>query len=115
MFKLVTLLILFVFQKPTTEKGEKVLKRILNEKKMLRLAKLKAKKVIAVKGLKDIHEKKLEAYKKRLAARGGAPPTKKCKKQLPKPKGDKSKKSATANKTAAAPKTKPATVKKAKA
>lgn len=53
---------------------------------MLRAAKIKAKKVIAVKGLRDIHEKKLEAYKKRLAARGGAPPTKKCKKQLPKPK-----------------------------
>lgn len=53
---------------------------------MLRAAKLKAKKVIAVKGLRDIHEKKLEAYRKRLAARGGAPPTKKCKKQLPKPK-----------------------------
>jgi hypothetical protein len=63
-----------------------VLKRFINEKKMLRAAKLKAKKVIAVKGLREIHEKKLEAYKKRLAARGGAPPTKRCKKQLPKPK-----------------------------
>lgn len=62
------------------------MKRFINEKKMLRAAKLKAKKVIEVKGLKDIHEKKLEAYRKRLAARGGAPPTKKCKKQLPKPK-----------------------------
>ncbi|MDK3206081.1 hypothetical protein, partial [Escherichia coli] len=49
--------------KPTTEKGEKVLKRILNEKKMLRQAKIKAKKVIATKGLRDIHEKKLEAYR----------------------------------------------------
>jgi large subunit ribosomal protein L4e len=72
--------------RPTTEKGEKVLKRFINEKKMLRAAKIKAKKVIAVKGLREIHEKKLEAYKKRLAARGGAPPTKRCKKQLPKPK-----------------------------
>jgi len=53
---------------------------------MLRAAKIKAKKVIAVKGLREIHEKKLEAYKKRLAARGGAPPAKRCKKQLPKPK-----------------------------
>ncbi|MCP6484414.1 hypothetical protein NL492_26755, partial [Klebsiella pneumoniae] len=61
-------------------------KRFINEKKMLRAAKIKAKKIIAVKGLRDIHEKKLEAYKKRLAARNGAPPTKRCKKQLPKPK-----------------------------
>ncbi|KAF0755613.1 60S ribosomal protein L4, partial [Aphis craccivora] len=72
--------------RPTTEKGEKLLKRFINEKKMLRAAKIKAKKVIAVKGLREIHEKKLEEYRKRLAARGGAPPTKKCKKQLPKPK-----------------------------
>lgn len=79
-------LFIFLTQRPTTEKGEKVLKRFINEKKMLRAAKIKAKKVIAVKGLREIHEKKLEAYKKRLAARGGAPPTKKCKKQLPKPK-----------------------------
>lgn len=77
---------------------------------MLRAAKIKAKKVIAVQGLRDIHEKKLEAYKKRLAARGGAPPTKKCKKQLPKPKPktDKAKKSAPAKPAAtkAAPKAK---------
>lgn len=103
--------------KPTTEKGEKVLKRVLNEKKMLRLAKLKAKKVIAVKGLRDIHEKNLEAYKKRLAARDGAPPTKKCKRQLPKPKpkADKGKKPEPATKTAAVPKAKPVSGKKAKA
>lgn len=65
---------------------------------MLNAAKIKAKKVIAVKGLRDIHEKKLEAYRKRLAARDGAPPTKKCKKQLPKPKPktDKGKKPAKA-------------------
>lgn len=67
---------------------------------MLRAAKLQAKKVIAVKGLRDIHEKKLEAYRKRLAARGGAPATKRCKKQLPKPKPktDKGKKPAPATK-----------------
>jgi len=61
---------------------------------MLKAAKLKAKKVIAVKGLRDIHEKKLEAYKKRLAARNGAPPLKKCKRQFPKkkPKADQVKK-----------------------
>lgn len=81
---------------------------------MLRAAKIKAKKVIAVKGLRDIHEKKLEAYRKRLAARGGAPPTKKCKKQLPKPKpkAEKvSKKPAPAAK--AVPKTKAAVGKRA--
>jgi len=84
---------------------------------MLRLAKLKAKKVIAVKGLRDIHEKNLEAYKKRLAARDGAPPTKKCKRQLPKPKpkADKGKKPEPATKAAAVPKAKPVTGKKAKA
>lgn len=86
---------------------------------MLRAAKLKAKKVISVKGLRDIHEKKLEAYRKRLAARNGAPPTKKCKKQLPKPKPkeskttDKVKKAAPAASKAAAPKAK--TTGKAKA
>jgi len=109
------IIVLLILQKPTTEKGEKVLKRIINEKKMLRLAKLKAKKVISVKGLRDIHEKKLEAYRKRLAARGGVPPTKKCKKQLPKPKANKGKTSAPTTKSAAAPKAKPATGKKAKA
>lgn len=95
-----------LLQRPTTEKGEKVLKRFINEKKMLRAAKIKAKKVIAVKGLKDIHEKKLEAYRKRLAARGGVPATKRCKKQLPKPKAktDKAKKPTPATK--AVPKTK---------
>lgn len=62
------------------------MKLFIAEKKALRIAKIQAKKVIAVKGLRDIHEKKLEAYKRRLAARGGAPPTKRCKKQLPKPK-----------------------------
>jgi len=74
---------------------------------MLRAAKIKAKKIIAVKGLRDIHEKKLEAYKKRLAARNGAPPTKRCKKQLPKPKPktDKGKKPAPAA-TKAVPKAK---------
>lgn len=84
---------------------------------MLRLAKIKAKKVIAAKGLRDIHEKKLEAYKKRLAARGGAPPIKKCKRQLPKPKpkADKDKKSIPATKATAVPKAKPTTGKKAKA
>lgn len=67
---------------------------------MLRAAKIKAKKVIAVKGLKHIHEKNLESYRKRLAARGGAPATKRCKKQLPKPKPktDKVKKPAPATK-----------------
>lgn len=75
---------------------------------MLRAAKIKAKKVIATKGLRDIHEKKLEAYRKRLAARNGAPPTKKCKKQLPKPKpkADKAKKPTPVSK--AVPKTKSA-------
>lgn len=62
------------------------MKRFITEKKALRVAKNQANKVIAVKGLRDIHEKNLEAYKKRLAARDGAPPTKRCKKQLPKPK-----------------------------
>lgn len=84
---------------------------------MLRQAKIKAKKVIATKGLRDIHEKKLEAYRKRLAARGGKPPIKKCKRQLPKPKpkADKSKKSVPVTKATAVPKTKPTTGKKAKA
>lgn len=84
---------------------------------MLRLAKIKAKKVIASKGLRDVHEKKLEAYRKRLAARGGAPPTKKCKKQLPKPKpkADKAKQPAKKAAAAPAPKAKPTTGKKAKA
>lgn len=72
---------------------------------MLRAAKIKAKKVIAVKGLREIHEKKLEAYKKRLAARGGAPPTKRCKKQLPKPK-PKAEVKKPASTTKAAPKAK---------
>lgn len=62
------------------------MKTFITEKKVLRAAKIKAKKVIAVKGLRDIHEKNLEAYRKRLAARDGALPTKRCKKQLPKPK-----------------------------
>lgn len=74
---------------------------------MLRAAKLKAKKVISVKGLRDIHEKKLEAYRKRLAARNGAPPTKKCKKQLPKPKPKESKKTDKVKKAAPAPKAAP--------
>lgn len=91
------------------------MKRILNEKKMLRAAKIKAKKVIAVKGLRDIHEKKLEAYRKRLAARDGAPATKKCKKELPKPKpkADKAKKPTPVAK--AVPKTKTTSKAKAKA
>lgn len=84
---------------------------------MLRLAKIKAKKVIATKGLRDIREKKLEAYKKRLAARGGNPPLKRCKRQFPKPKpkADTGKKSKPATKAAAVPNTKPKTDKKAKA